>query len=598
MEYLRMLNKHKTILILSAALVGPTVLGTAFAKMPEVNAAANRGSVISKTLADLDHLSAKELNATFNIKNAKGERIKHRLERKKEEAGIWATLDSALDKIEGTSTEKAYKAFKVPSKGKPVIVAVIDSGIDINHPDLKGHIWSNPACKGGEVEVVDDGNGYKNDCHGWNFLGGYDSEGKIRNVGATTLEVTREYVRLKKLSESGQMSASDAALFAKVSADFTSQRDQKVALYDRYLVFQKAFKTLKDAGLTAETAAGVDAVDETGNEEITQAKILVKKLLERGVDSAYVEMAVGELSEGVLFQFNTSFDPYTAGTTQTIVGDNPAIMNEKGYGNTDVTGPDASHGTHVSGIIAANRANRIGIKGQARNVLIMPVRAVPNGDERDKDIANAIRYATDMGAQIINMSFGKPYSPQKSYVDEAMAYAASKGVMLVHAAGNDGKNTESTENNFPNKKLSTTSTPDAEVSTWIEVGASSKEKGLNLPADFSNWGKTSVDVFAPGVGIVSTTPNNTYSSFNGTSMASPEVAGVLALMLNVFPNATPDQLKSALFNTVTKYDGLMVAQPADGAGEGEIVAFDSLSKTGGVVNAYRALLQLYEQNVK
>jgi len=355
--------------------------------------------MVNETALAINNLSEKELQKLFDVKNSKGESIRHTETPPQNEAGLWATSDSKLDGVEGTSTDKAYQSFRVPAQGKPIIVAVIDSGVDITHVDLKGKIWSNPSCKGGEVKVIDDGDGFKDDCHGWNFLGGHDAHGNNMNVGPTTLEVTREYVRLKKLHDAGTISAEDTDLFAKISADFTEQRDEKQALYERYQGFDAAYKLLYANGLTAETANAVNAVTST-DPTVTAAKALVLKLLDRKVDTAYVAMALGELGDAVKYQFNMDYDPYSANSPQSIVHDHPEVLDEKGYGNNDVTGPDASHGTHVSGIIAANRYNHIGVLGQARNVVIMPVRAVPNGDERDKDIGNAIYFAVNHGASI------------------------------------------------------------------------------------------------------------------------------------------------------------------------------------------------------
>ena len=144
------------------------------------------------------------------------------------------------------------------------------------------------------------------------------------------------------------------------------------------------------------------------------------------------------------YAYNPDYD-----SRKLIVKDNYADSNERFYGNNDVEGPDALHGTHVAGIVGAVVGNEIGSDGIARNVKLMSVRAVPDGDERDKDVANAIRYAVDNGATIINMSFGKGYSWDKKAVDEAVKYAAKHDVLLVHAAGNSGQNNDKTDN-FPN----------------------------------------------------------------------------------------------------------------------------------------------------
>jgi subtilisin family serine protease len=284
------------------------------------------------------------------------------------------------------------------------------------------------------------------------------------------------------------------------------------------------------------------------------------------------------------YGYNPKFDP------RKIVGDNPKKLREKGYGNNDVKGPDAFHGTHVAGIIAANRENALGIKGVAQNVLIMPIRAVPDGDERDKDVANAIYYAVDNGAHIINMSFGKAYSPDKKFVDEAVRYAESKGVLLVHAAGNDAKNLEE-ENNFPNRKYADTG---KEASNWLEIGASGwSNDNSKFVANFSNYGKSKVDVFAPGVDIYSTVPDkNAYKNASGTSMAAPATSGVAALIMSYYPKLTATQVKDILMKSSIKY-----TQKINKPGEkGTNALMTDLCISGGIVNAYEALKMAEEMS--
>ena len=243
-------------------------------------------------------------------------------------------------------------------------------------------------------------------------------------------------------------------------------------------------------------------------------------------------------------------------------------------------GPDSSHGTHVAGIIAAVRDNNLGMKGVATNVKIMALRAIPNGDERDKDVANSIRYAVDNGAQIINMSFGKAFSPFKKVVDEAVRYAESKGVLLVHAAGNSNQNND-TEANFPNRF---DRAKGKEFTNWLEIGASSFQKGRSLPATFSNYGKKSVDFFAPGVDILSTVPDNKYDTYSGTSMASPTAAGVATLLLSYEPSMKAEELRALMIDTSRRYPKLQVNLP----GSETPVLFSSLSVYGSIVDVFEA----------
>ncbi len=555
-----------------------TSTSIAFALPPQSPISPKAASQFGTTLKELSQLNAHELKSLLDLKNNKNESISKSI-RRTPEKGTWATLDPTADKVEGTSTEKVYKRIKIPNRNE-IIVAVIDSGVDINHEDLKGHIWVNFAEFYGKPGVDDDSDGYIDDVFGWNFLGNKNGQ----NVGSTTLEVTRIYARLKKRKDAGEiLSSEDGALYDQVSQEVEAGIKKAQTNLPRYQAFADAITLLKANGLKEETISGLDAVTST-DPDVIKAKSLATVVYNAELTSEDIAGGIENFHAQIDYYYNASFD------SSTIVGDHPEILNEKGYGNGDVIGSDARHGTHVAGIIAANRSNHFGIDGQTRNIRIMPIRAVPDGDERDKDVGNAIRFAVDHGARVINMSFGKPYSPDKSYVDSAVKYAESKGVLMVHAAGNDSKNTESLHNNFPNRLVSAGSGKTREIETWIEVGASSKIKGLNLPADFSNYGKTSVDVFAPGKDIVSTVPGNKYASLSGTSMASPETAGVAALLLEKYPYASANEVKRAILETTTQYQDLSCALPgtADYL-RPTLVLFSDLSATGGIVNAYQAM---------
>jgi subtilisin family serine protease len=332
-------------------------------------------------------------------------------------------------------------------------------------------------------------------------------------------------------------------------------------------------------------AAGTDSLSPTRfaavrstRPEVQQARHVYLQLAASGITPEVIEEAKTEFSARLQYGLNPSYDP------RSIVGDNYADPAERRYGNADVMGPDAKHGTHVAGIIAALRGNGVGVDGIAPAVRIMSVRAVPDGDERDKDVANAIRYAVDKGAQIINMSFGKAFSPYKSVVDEAVKYADAKGVLMVHAAGNDGENSDSTPS-FPTPAYA----GGGRARNWIEVGASSWKGVDSLAAPFSNYGKTQVDVFAPGVDILSTVPGGGYQRESGTSMAAPVVSGVAALLMSYFPQLTARDVRQIILESATRYADRSVTRP--GSQSGEHVPFGTLSATGGVVNAYEAVRQ-------
>jgi len=266
-----------------------------------------------------------------------------------------------------------------------------------------------------------------------------------------------------------------------------------------------------------------------------------------------------------------------------VVQDNYDDVNDRYYGNNDVMATGSEHGTHVSGIIAADRKNKIGITGIANNVEIMMIRAVPDGDEHDKDIANAIHYAVDNGAWVINMSFGKGFSPEKKWVDEAVKYAESKGVLLIHAAGNDDKNID-IEDNFPSKNINNDTLQTA--SNWINVGASGPTLA-ELKASFSNYGKREVSVFAPGVEIYSTLPGgNMYGSMDGTSMAAPVVSGIASLILSYYPELSAPQVKNIIEKSAIKIDSSIQIKEGDADRN---IQLSDISVSGGIANAYEAL---------
>ena len=314
--------------------------------------------------------------------------------------------------------------------------------------------------------------------------------------------------------------------------------------------------------------------------EVVQAKQIYLQMVELGATPELVQEGVEALSTRVEYGLNPDFDP------RHIVGDDYSDPTERYYGNNDVYGPSADHGTHVAGIVAAERDNDVGVDGIASAARIMVLRAVPDGDERDKDVANAIRYAVENGASIINMSFGKGYSPEKWVVDEAVRFAEENGVLLVHAAGNDGADLEQ-ERNFPNRYYE----EGGEAELWIEVGASGWRAGEGLVAPFSNYSASRVDVFAPGVDILSTVPEDEYRANQGTSMAAPVVSGLAALLMSYFPDLDAAQVRQVILESAMQYPDAVVPVPG---GSGEARAFGELSITGGVVNAYEAVRRAQE----
>jgi len=501
----------------------------------------------------------------------------------------WMTKDPMLDGFEGTSADRAYTELKLPA-GREIIVAVIDSGVDINHEDLQGHIWTNK----GEIPgngIDDDNNGFVDDIHGWNFLGSYDANGAPTHVDATTLEVTRELVRMKKLKAEREakgetLTKDEAAYLDKVNTEVTSSLSEAKNILAIYTELKEnleqdfvVLKPVMDIEFSQVTIVALKALESSDPAVVAARDGMISNMESvKLADTARLLRVIASYNSRVKYYYNEAWD-----SRKTIIGDNPADYQDMNYGNNDVKGPDAFHGTHVSGIIGALRGNGIGIDGIATNVKIMALRAVPDGDEYDKDIANSVIYAANNGAQVINMSFGKSYSPGKSRVDEAFKYAAARGVLIIHSAGNDGRVTTK-EDNFPNRYVM--GPVNEEIPGWIEVGASSAYKGLELPASFSNYGKTSVDIFGPGVQIYSTVPDdNQYAFASGTSMAGPAVAGVAALIRSQVANLTAEGTRNLILRTARQYPDLTVLQP----GDAQRVPFDSLSTTGGIADAFTAL---------
>jgi len=496
----------------------------------------------------------------------------------KEEIQKWPHADIHSDSIPGMSIAKAYK-FVADKKGTTVIVGIIDSGIDINHEDLKDNAWTNSDEIAGNGKD-DDKNGYIDDMHGWNFLGG---------EGAATpeqLEITRIYKKLsakygdKTGDQISKEDKDDYAYYQKVKKDFEKRVAEATGNYEHY---KKTKKYLNDANEDAIKKLNKDnyTIADLNTLEEEDRSPMLMQIVGNGGTVAEVN---SQLDRGLNYygsQVNTMYNLDFDGRTAT--GDDAYDINDVPYGNGFTIGSigDEMHGTHVAGIALASRDNGKGMNGVAKNVKLLTVRTVPDGDEYDKDVALAIRYAVDNGAKVINMSFGKSYSPNADWVYEAIKYAASKDVLLVHASGNDGKNIDKSDNfptDAPNKVNEI-------ADNVITVGAMTRQYNEDLVASFSNYGKLNVDIFAPGLEIYSTIPKNEYKSIQGTSMAAPEVTGVAALVRSYYPQLSASQVKHILMNSGIKVD-LEVKLPG---GEGEKVPFSDLSVSGRVLNAYNAL---------
>jgi cell wall-associated protease len=549
----------------------------------------------------------------------------------------WFNLDLTTDGYFGISTERAYtELLKNKTAKQKVVVAVIDGGTDIKHEDLKDVLWTNAKEIPGNG-IDDDGNGYIDDIHGWNFLG--SKKGNLAYDNLELVRIKRKYeAKYRSTLPSTALDSAEKkeyALYRRAQAEFGQKVQEASDAFPIYIAIKKVLDSV--AFVNKKEIPSLDDIDRyKADDEIEEQ---VKKIISKGArDEGSIEKFYNTIKKGyheldVMLKYNLN-DKYDQRAE--LIGDDYENSAQRNYGNSDVTGPNAEHGTHVSGIIGANRNNNIGIFGVANNVSIMTIRVVPEGDERDKDVANGIRYAVDNGAKIINMSFGKGYKWDKKAVDEAVKYAETKGVLLIHAAGNDNNNND-IEENYPNKYFDS---PEAETyakthkkkelkdlipqkpndnmgspmgpgmprktdpfakpippdpakfalphaNNWIEVGASAYKDDDELKASFSNYGKNNVDVFAPGFMINSTTPGSKYEEFDGTSMAAPVVSGLAALILSYYPDLKPAQLKDIIVQSVAKVNHKIKYK--DSKNENVKVLFSEICVSGGIVNAYNAL---------
>jgi subtilisin family serine protease len=516
----------------------------------------------------------------------------------------WHMLDEA-DGSAGVSAIKAYNELLKGKKATPVVVAIIDSGTETFHEDLRDKIWVNTD-EVADNGVDDDKNGYIDDVHGWSFIGGPGGD-----VSADNLEFTRIYrakkARFSHVTDASQVAKADKAdyeHYLKMKAEHDRRMEEAQGGLMQIAMVEQFATSAKDAvrqhlgkdNYTVEEVAGIQTEDEF----LAAAKGFVIMSLTEDIDSQIAEGRHYYQTQ-TEYQLNLDFDP------RSMVGDNYNDINERVYGNNHIDGPEAEHGTHVGGIVGASW-NGKGMDGVCENAQLMVIRCVPNGDERDKDVANAIRYAVDNGARVVNMSFGKSFSPGKEAVDAAAEYAESKGVLLIHAAGNDSKNIDE-QANFPKD----TYNDGGECSTWMEIGASgSTVEGLM--ADFSNYGKKSVDVFAPGVDIYSTVPGGGFKDNSGTSMAAPVASGVAATILSYYPQLTATDVKAIMMQSATDYRKVKIERTVERKAIGKFFArifiskkknekseipprtyktksvrFGDMSVTGGVINLYEAL---------
>ena len=526
-------------------------------------------SVVSTPVSNIDSMPLKTIDLT------------------EDQLKSWTNTDLKYDTIPGMSVDRAYSEIIKNKKPATVIVGVVDSGVDIDHEDLKSVIWTNTDEIAGNGKD-DDNNGFIDDVHGWNFLG---------DAVAENLEYTRIYKRLKPKYEGKSQSSISTAdreeynVYLEAKAEYDKEYKEVLESKQRYEEIKgqitTAHKSIAEAlGTEDYTKEQVAALEPETEEEKKYLSIISQ--IQNNVNENIPE-ALKELDEALDYytsRLDTHLNLNLDGRAK--VGDDPYDITDTNYGNNKVSGPDpkkedVKHGTHVAGIIAANRDNKLGVKGVASNAKILVVRAVPDGDEYDKDIALGIRYAVDNGAKVINTSFGKYFSPNPEWVIDAIKYAAEKDVLIVNAAGNEGLDLDK-KRVYPNDQDPKQTKEIAD--NFLTVGALNYEYGANMVATFSNYGKSNVDVFAPGTKIWSTTPNNTYEYLQGTSMASPAVAGIAAVIRGYYPQLSASQVKQIIMDSGLSTEATVIV----GGDANNTSKFQNLSTSGKMANLYNALI--------
>jgi len=502
----------------------------------------------------------------------------------------WYNLDPVADTVQGASVDKTYREILhglVPRK--KVIVAVIDGGVDIQHTELEGKIWTNPD-EIADNSIDDDSNGYVDDLHGWNFLGNPAGE-NIHYENYEYVRIYRKYDSLykdiKSIYNLPRAERSNYRYYLasrkKYEAERTKFETEKSHIDFFEFAYNNAAQTvMRYLGKETLVQADLDAIH-TDIDSVKKSVAFLSYIYSKGLTPESLK----EYKQHNFNYLTKKLNPET--NYRAILSDDPSDIKDTDYGNNNIKGPSSDHGTFVSGIIAASRDNSKGINGIAVNTEIMVLRAIPDGDEYDKDVALAIRYAVDNGADIINMSFGKSFSPQKKFVDEALQYAGRNNVLVVHSAGNDAYNIDETMQ-YPSKTFS----DGTKASNYITVGATKSKLDEFFIADFSNYGRENVDLFAPGVDIVSLYPENKYNLASGTSFSGPVVSGVAAMIWSYYPDLQASEIKDIILHSVTRFEKFKVYYPDDEGKRNKKTKFRHLSRTGGIVNAYNAM-QLAEK---
>lgn len=435
------------------------------------------------------------------------------------------------DSLQGANIDAAIaylEALNMKPK-KTIVVGIIDSGVDTASIDLKDALWTN------RKEVAGDGkdndrNGYVDDIHGWNFLGTRDGNFNMTSAG------TEEFRQFKRLYPKYKSSTREQAK-DKNEFDFYQLMKKKAGISNYLRMFQMSL--LKHNAMnTADSIARIHADEDTLSVQGILQMTMTDSLLEKSLEQLYTDLlrakqdmkwtAFKKQQADRLDLMRSRIEGIEKDQDKRLLmGDDLTDADDRFYGNNILTLDDSYHGTFVAGIVAGQGKGSQALHGVYPQARIMIVRAAPDGDEYDKDVATSIRYAVDNGAKVINMSIGKYTSPTPDMANRAIAYALKKDVIVIQAAGNQHLNID-TIAYFPTG----IDRNGAFYKNFLRVGASDQYGHCSA---MSNYGNEHVHLFAPGEKITSVTPGNGYATEDGTSVAAPVVSGIAALLRSYFP---------------------------------------------------------------
>lgn len=473
------------------------------------------------------------------------------------------------DTLQGVNMEQALSFLhdKKIKAHREVVVGIIDSGIDTTSVDLIPALWKNKKEKADGRD--NDKNGYVDDLHGWNFLGTKDGSFNMTSAGTEEYrEFKRLYPKYKSADTSTVSDTTEYAYYERMKkkagivsylrfVNITAMKDEAYCKIDSILKEQQGINidTLTVSGL-----ANLNIDNETWN---NACQAVAVDMLKSGEKTLWKDVRK-EHDDNFALMKKRIYGIEHDQDKRLLMGDNMQDANDRFYGNPTLQIEGCMHGTFVAGVIAGQGINNKDVKGVCPEAKLMIIRAVADGDEYDKDIATAIRYAVDNGAKVINMSLGKYASPSAEMVNEAIAYALKKDVLIVQAAGNNKRNIDDVAY-FPTAKDSNGN----RFANYLRVGSVGR---TGKRSSFSNYGATEVDVFAPGEDITSTTLNNEYETSQGTSIAAPVVSGVAAMIRMYFPKLSAADVKEIIISSVRP-----------------ITELKEYCKSGGIVDAFKAV---------